>query len=81
MLSAKQRNNLDGSFFSPKKPRITSGKLPLDFFEHSVSLKIRKSVELKPSKANRDSDTPAFGRRRPPPVITDRKVLTALEKH
>lgn len=44
MLSAKHRNNLDGSYISPKKPRITSGKLPLDFFEHSASLKIRKSV-------------------------------------
>jgi hypothetical protein len=43
MLSIRSRNLVDNLITSPLKPKITKRKLPIDFFEHSTSLDIRKS--------------------------------------
>lgn len=81
MLSARHKYAADYSLLSPKKPKINKNRLPLDFFEHSASLEVRKSGEVKLSSITRDSGTPMFGRRRPSPLTIDRKIVTALEKH
>lgn len=81
MLSARQRYIQDTNLFSPKKPKINYSKLPADFFDRSCSLKIRNSHELKSNKLNRELDTPKFGKRRPSPLILERKIVTALDKY
>ena len=80
-MSARHRYPLDASYMSPKKPKINKHRLPIDFFEHSVSLELRKSEEIKPIVIQRDSGTPMFGKRRPSPLKIDRKIVTALDKH
>ncbi len=81
MLSARHKYPLDVSHMSPKKPKIIKHRLPVDFFEHSTSLELRKSEEIKSIALQRDSGTPMFGKRRPSPLKIDRKIVTALEKY
>lgn len=78
MLSSRIKNTQEGLCLSPVKPKIVKRKLPADFFEHGVSLEIRKSSELNKIVSARDAGTPKFGRRRPSPLNLDRKILTAL---
>ncbi len=44
MLSARHRNIADNVLMSPMKPKIIKRRLPIDFFEHSASLEIRRSL-------------------------------------